>query len=397
MPIRVVHLITTLETGGAELMLERLLGRMGNDDFFNDVVSLTDIGSVGRRLINQGFVVHALGMPSGRLTLGGLVRLWRLLRLEKPAILQTWLYHADLLGLIFGRLAGISNVCWNIRCSYMQLAKYRPSTKWTVKLCSFLSGFPTAIITNSKEAVRVHMNLGYQGDRWKVIPNGFDVEKFKPRKEAKARLLEELGLAHGGNTKCGDEEKSENQRNRLLLIGFVARYDPMKDHSTFIKAGCVVLRKRRHVHFVLVGRGVTWGNRMLAEQIPDLWKDHFHLLGERSDIQHITAALDIASSVSHGEGFPNIIGEAMASGVPCVVTDSGDSDAIVGDTGYAVPSNDAAALSAAFLNLIDVGRLRREELGRKARKRIGQHYALAGTVKEYEKLYTTLVKRRRLV
>lgn len=392
MAIRIFHLITTLETGGTELMLERLLGRMGNDDFLNDVVSLTGIGSVGRRLIDQGFCVHGLGMPSGRLTLRGLVRLWRLLRLEKPTILQTWLYHADLLGLIFGRLAGISNVCWNIRCSYMQLVKYRPSTKWTIKLCSFLSGLPTAIITNSREALRFHMNLGYKADRWKVIPNGFDVEEFKPRRQAKARLLEELGLAHGTNKKCGEEEKPEN---RLLLIGFIARYDPMKDHSTFIKAGCVVLQKRRHVHFILAGRGVTWANKILAGQIPDLWKDHFHLLGERSDIQDITAALDIASSVSHGEGFPNIIGEAMASGVPCVVTDSGDSEAIVGDTGYVVPSNDAAALSSALLKLIDAGRPRREKLGGLARKRIEQHFALADTLRQYQELYASLVKRRK--
>jgi glycosyltransferase involved in cell wall biosynthesis len=397
MPIRIVHLITTLETGGAELMLERLLCHMRNDEFSNEVVSLTDIGSVGRRLMDQGIGVHALSMPIGRLTLGGLVKLWRLLGLEKPNILQTWLYHADLLGLIFGKLAGISNICWNIRCSYIELAKYRTSTKWTIRLCSFLSGLPAAIITNSREAVKFHINLGYKANRWKVIPNGFDVEKFKPREQAKAKLLGELGLSHKGNTKCGEQEGFENTRHRLLLIGFVARYDPMKDHSTFIKAACLVLQKRRNVHFVLAGRDVTWGNKIMAGQIPDAWKDHFHLLGERKDIENITAALDIASSVSYGEGFPNIIGEAMASGVPCVVTDVGDSAAIVGDTGYVVPPNDAAALSSACLKLIEMGGVRREELGRRARKRIGRHYALADTVREYEKLYTTLVKRRRLV
>ena len=378
-------------------MLERLLHRMRNDEFFNEVVTLTDIGSVGRRLMNQGFGVHAVGMPSGRITLGGLFRLWRLLRLKKPTILQTWLYHADLLGLIFGKLAGISHICWNIRCSYIDLAKYRPSTKWTIRLCSFLSGLPAAIITNSREAVRFHMNLGYKAKCWKVIPNGFDVERFKPREQGKAKLLVELGLTHRGKTKYGEQERLENKGNRLLLIGFVARYDPMKDHSIFIKAACLVLQKRRNVHFILAGRDVTWGNRILAGEIPHAWKDRFHLLGERSDIQHITSALDIASSVSYGEGFPNIIGEAMASGVPCVVTDAGDSAAIVGDTGYVVPCNDAAALSEAYLKLIEMGAARRQELGRRARKRIGQHYALADTVREYEKLYTTLVERGRLV
>ena len=178
----IMHLITTLDVGGAEMMLLKLLSFMDDDDFSNQVVSLTGIGPIGEKIMAQGIPVYALNMPSGRLTLGGLVKLWRLLHSIRPTILQTWLYHADLLSLIFGKLARIRKICWNVRCSYIDLGKYRRSTEWTVKLCSLLSSFPETIITNSREALNFHVNLGYKAKRWEVIPNGFDLDKFKPDK-----------------------------------------------------------------------------------------------------------------------------------------------------------------------------------------------------------------------
>ena len=392
-PISVMHLITTLDVGGAEMMLLKLLSFMDDDDFSNQVVSLTGIGPIGEKIMAQGIPVYALNMPSGRLTLGGLVKLWRLLNSIKPKILQTWLYHADLLGLIFGKLARIRKICWNVRCSYIDLGKYRRSTEWTVKLCSLLSTFPETIITNSREAQNFHVKLGYKAKRCEVIPNGFDLNKFKPDKEAKPKLLVALGLSDRRYTKRGKGESVENKRNRIILIGFIARYDPMKDHSTFFKAACFLLEKRRNVHFVLAGRDVRWENKSLAKQLPDVSKDHFHLLGERNDAENITAALDIACSASYGEGFPNIICEAMACGVPCVVTDVGDSARIVGDTGRVVPSRDPQALARAWNEFIDLGEERRGKLGIAARKRVKDHFELSTIVRRYETLYYSLVDK----
>jgi len=395
--ISVLHLITTLDVGGAEIMLFKLLSGMDDKRFSNTVVSLTDSGPIGRRLSALGVPVYTLNMPRGRVNAAGLVRLcrlivrlcWLIVRI-RPKILQTWLYHADLLGLIFGKLAKIPNICWNIRCSYMDLDKYRSSTRWAVRLSSRFSPFPQAIITNSLEARRFHVGLGYKTKRWEVIPNGFDLEEFKPDPHAKQRLLHELGLCNNQKPQDGRKQGSDREKGKRFLVGFIARCDPMKDHRTFFEAAALLLEQGRNGHFVLAGKGVTRENKDLAPLIPQGWSDHFHLLGEREDIPGITAALDIASSVSLGEGFPNVICEAMACGVPCVVTDVGDAAFIVNNTGYVVPPRDSLALTGAWKALVDLGEERRRELGLLARKRVMDHFELSKVVKEYEDFYISL-------
>jgi glycosyltransferase involved in cell wall biosynthesis len=387
-PIPILHLITTLNVGGAEGMLLKLLSGMNNELFANQVVSLTDVGPIGEQISAQGIPVYALFMPNGRVNASGLVKLWRLLYTLRPRILQTWLYHADLLGLIFGKLACIKNICWNIRCSYHDLKKYRSSTKWTIKMCSIFSPVPDVVIANSYRGRKFHVDLGYRAKRWSVIPNGFDLHKFKPDQIARAKLLHELGLIHCLNK--GNDKGNNGNRNPPMLIGLIARYDPMKDHSTFIKAACSLLKERNGVHFVLVGRDVKWENSLLAREIPDTWKDHFHLLGEKEDVNKITAGLDIATSSSYGEGFPNILCEAMACEVPCVATDAGDSARIVGTTGRIVAAKDPEALAMAWKEMIDLGEEGRRRLGVAARKRVMDHFELSKIVKKYEALYTSL-------
>ncbi|MBW2173531.1 MAG: glycosyltransferase, partial [Deltaproteobacteria bacterium] len=165
----------------------------------------------------------------------------------------------------------------------------------------------------------------------------------------------------------------------------------MKDHSNFLKAASLLLQERRDVAFVLAGKGVEWTNHRLAAEIPNDFGSHFCLLGERNDMESIAAALDIATSASYGEGFSNTIGEAMACGLPCVVTDVGDSAAIVGNTGRVVPAKDPKALAMAWKELIDLGEDGRRNLGAAARKRIEEHFELSRAVEEYEGLYTSLL------
>ena len=389
-PISILHLITTLNVGGAEGMLLKLLSGMNNEHFENQVVSLTDVGPIGDQISAQGIPVYALFMPNGRVNASGLVKLSRLLYAIRPRILQTWLYHADLLGLIFGKLACIKNICWNIRGSYHDLKKYRSSTKWTIKICSAFSSVPDIIIANSNKGRKFHEDLGYRAKKWSVIPNGFDLDRFKPDQLARVNLLHELGLAH-----CPKKviNKGDNgNRNAPILIGLIARYDPMKDHSTFIKAACSLLKERKDVHFVLVGRHIEWENSLLAGEILDIWKGHFHLLGERDDVEKITAGLDIAASSSYGEGFPNIVCEAMACEVPCVVTDVGDSARIVGNTGRVVAPKDPKALAIAWKDIIGLGEDGRRRLGVAARKRVMDRFELSQIVEKYEALYTLLAE-----
>ena len=374
--ISLVHLITTLDVGGAEMMLLKLLPRMNAGRFKNHVICLTEDGLVGQKISAHGIPVHALNMPRGRVTIEGLMQLFKHVRKIKPAILQTWMYHADLIGVLLGKLSRIPRICWNIRCSNMDLLEYRWSTRITVKMCALLSSLPDFIIANSREGLNYHKEIGYKSRRWKVISNGFDLGEFKPDPEAKLRLMKELGLSY---------------ENSSLLIGYVARFDPMKDHPTFLDAACLLLKERRDVHFVMVGRDIEWENRGLTARIPKTFSGNFHLLGERSDVEKITAGSDIACCVSSGEGFSNVIGEAMACGVPCVVTDVGDSAFIVGETGIVVKPRHPEGLAGAWRKLLDLGGDGRSELGRGARKRIQDHFDISKIVEQYEALYCSLL------
>jgi glycosyltransferase involved in cell wall biosynthesis len=207
-----------------------------------------------------------------------------------------------------------------------------------------------------------------------LIPNGFDAESFRPDYSARLAVRRELGLTEDA-----------------LIIGLVARWDPLKDHATFVDAASFLAREYDNIYFVLIGRGIEWDTLGLAALVRAAGlQDRMILLGERDDMPRLNAAFDVACSSSLTEGFPNTIGEAMACGVPCVVTDVGDAAAIVGNTGLAVPAGDAVAFAKACKELIALGPKARREFGRKGRERIINKYALPTIVKQYEDLYTNL-------
>lgn len=377
--IRITHLITDLSTGGAEMMLYKLLSYMDRRRFQNIVVSMTDKGACGIRIEALGVPVFCLGMRLGVPNPLGICRLLSLLRKERPMVLQTWLYHADLLGLLTGKLARVPVVVWNLRCSNMDMRHYSMLSAFVVRVLAKLSPFPEAILVNSAVGRHFHENLGYCPRWWTIIPNGFDLVRFRPDPEARIRVRRELGLSHDD-----------------ILIGLIARFDPMKDHANFLRAACLLLEDFAGVHFVLVGRGVDCNNSELTRAISASGHaSSFHLLGERSDIPDIMAASDIATSSSYGEGFPNIIGEAMACAVPCVVTDVGDSSLIVDNTGRVVPSRNPQALATAWKELIDLGKQGRGQLGIAARRRIQKHFSLAAIAAQYEAFYEELIRHVR--
>lgn len=376
----ILHLITGLSTGGAEAMLYKLLSRMDRARFKIVVVSMTDRGTFGARIEALGIPVVTLGLRRGLPNPIGFWRLVRLLRLEKPHVLQTWMYHADLLGLIAGRLTNLPRIAWNLRCSNMEMRHYSWLSALLIRLLAVLSGFPDAVLVNSEAGRKFHETLNYHPKRWEVIPNGFDLEIFRPSPEARLRFRAEIGIPEDA-----------------FLIGLIARDDPMKDHQTFLQAAGYLLKNHPNIHFILVGRGIDEGNQRLMSLIESLGiLKQTHLLGERSDVANIVPALDIASSASSfGEGFPNVIGEAMACGVPCVVTDVGDSAIIVGDTGKVVPPKNPEALAVAWSDLIMIGSEHRRQLGLAARQRIEENYSLPAIVAKYESLYQELVSNVR--
>jgi glycosyltransferase involved in cell wall biosynthesis len=180
-----------------------------------------------------------------------------------------------------------------------------------------------------------------------------------------------------------------------IIIGKIARYHAMKDHANFLQAAAYLLQFYPGVHFLLAGEKVERTNVTLMRLIKELNLDaRMHLLGNRNDIHRIIPGLDIVTSASsYGEGFPNVIGEAMASGVPCVATDVGDSALIIGKLGQVVPPRQPESLAEAWRSLIDMGQTRRTAMGLMARRHIKEHYSLPVIVGRYEQLYKDIATK----
>lgn len=377
-PISIVCLITSLCDGGAETMLYRLLSRLDRKRFSPRVISLVDIGAgpMSENIQKLGVPVRFLGMRPGRPNPVSVLRLTRWLREDPPDVMQTWMYHADLVGGIAARLVGGIPVVWGIRNSDLSVEESKGLTRFTMRICARLSRWlPERIISCSEASRDIHTAAGYSVEKMVVIPNGSDLELFKPDAEARESIRMELRIPEAAP-----------------LIGLIARFDPQKDHRNFVRAAKLLHRNRPDACFVLCGDGVNWENEQLARWIEEEGiRYRCSLLGRRDDIPRLTAALDIASlSSSFGEAFPNVIGEAMSCGVPCVVTDVGDSARIVGQTGLVVPPRDPAALAAAWLKILDLSRESRIELGMAARRRVATHFSLPTIVARYEQLFEEL-------
>ena len=375
--ISIVHVITGLDTGGAEAALSRIVPRLDRGRFSNAVVSLTDVGARGADLARAGIPVVAIGMRRGVPTPTHVWRLARTIRRFRPSILQTWLPHADLLGTIVGSTLGIPSICWNVRCAELDRSDHPSSLFLILKVLARLSSKPACIVANSVAGREAHIAIGYRPARWELIPNGFDTDVFAPSREVRKAFRARFAIP-------GDAP----------LVGLVARFHPMKDHATFIEAASRVARLRPEVHFLMAGKGVDPTNARLMDAVRAKGIAHVtHLVGEIGDPAALFPALDVAVSSSYSEAFPNVIGEAMACAVPCVVTNVGHSAQIVGETGVVVPPRDATALSAGILQVIAEEPPRRALLGEAARARVIAEFSLDAARKRYEDLYLQLATR----
>lgn len=381
-PLRVCHVINDLQVGGAQVMLYKLLSRLDRSRFDSRVISLTESGPLAEPLQEIGVPVEVCHMPRGRPTLSSLFRLWRQLSQPRLDVIQTWLFHSDLLGGVVSRWTRLKvPVVWNIRHGSLCSTIDKRSTLWTVKLCSLLSNhLPSRIIVNSQAGRSMYREIGYAPDKLEVIPNGFDTDHFCPSVEARHMMRRELGIA-----------------DDATLIGLVGRYHPHKDHGTFMEAAGQVLKSRPDTHFLLCGDGIDGANGELLERIQHAGSmANFHLLGRRDDLPTIQASLDVAVSSSLTEGFPNVIGEAMSCGVPCVVTDSGGSSEVVGDTGRVVPCGDAKALADACLEILKMPHEHRHRLGDLARQRIVTQFSLERATECYADLWQNVAGAARV-
>jgi glycosyltransferase involved in cell wall biosynthesis len=377
--LRVCHIIVGLGVGGAERMLGRLAAEQGKECATEIlVVSLTDVGGVGEELRNRGLAVTALGWR-------GLSDLPRVLRhLVKvlgefgPDVVQTWMYHADLIGGLAARISGVRGVVWGIRT--MMLPANAPwSTKVARKLCASVSSFlPTAIVCNSEAAMRYHVALGYRASKMRLIPNGFDVSTFIVPHPQADQVRAFWGLS---------------DRNRA--VGMVGRDSPDKDPANFIAAMRLVLTVRENVVAVMIGRGFTADNPTVAKLVRETGQEgRFVLAGETSDVAATIGALDVFVLPSKTESFPNVVAEALAMQKPCVVTDVGDARQIVGDCGFVVAPESPAELAEGVLLALDLPPDSLARKGVSGRRRIEDLYGLHAVSRNFTQLWLEILSPR---
>jgi glycosyltransferase involved in cell wall biosynthesis len=377
--IRVCHIISGLGTGGAEMMLYNLVGRMDRTRFAPSVVSLIDTGTVGERIGCAGVPVRALGMKRGVPSPSGLFNLKKALRELRPDVIQGWMYHGNLAATLGAALAGGTvPVVWGVHHSLYDIARERPLTRTVIRLCARLSHRPAATVYVSRLSAAQHAEFGFRDKHREIIPNGFDGERFRPDPERRSAIRRGLGVGDG-----------------QILIGLIARYHPMKDHGNFLRAAARLAGTRPEARFLLAGTGVDTRNEELTGMIESLGlAGRADLLGERGDVADLMAALDIlCMSSSHGEAFPMVVGEAMASGLPCAVTDVGDVGWLVGETGRVVPPRNVDILAAALGELVGLGSEGRRILGMAARRRIRDEFSLERSLEAYQTLYEQLAGR----
>lgn len=331
---KVLHIITGLNDGGAEGVLTRICLLEPHN---HTVISLMDKGKYGDILEKAGVNVFYINMNPSRFKLRNIYDLYHTIKKIKPSHVQTWMYHADLLGGITAKAAGISNVYWGIRHSNLDKDTIKKSTFMVTKLCAYLSYIvPKKIISCSNQAVLSHVKQGYSQKKFTVVQNGYDLTKFKPMPNFKSPFA-----------------FSENDKP---LVAMVARYDIQKDHENLIQALSIVKDKLVDFHLVLVGTGMTADNDELLEIINRsslTIEDDVTLLGQCNDIPSLFNAIDLHILSSLGEAFPNVLAEAMACGIPCVSTDVGDAKEIVGQQGWVVPAQNSKALADAIMSALN--------------------------------------------
>jgi glycosyltransferase involved in cell wall biosynthesis len=368
--MKIAHIITDLDTGGAEIMLYKLLASLHDEALNSSVISLMGRGKVTERIEALGVKVETLDLGQGeRPSWKTIKKLRQFVRAFNPDIVQGWMYHGNIAATVavflFDPMCRKVKLFWNVRQTLYDINSEKIQTRWLIMLGRWLSFFPHSIVYNSSLSAEQHCNVGYSVKKTKLIPNGFDLQKFRPDKNRRQQFREELRVAES-----------------VLLVGHISRLHPMKDHATLLRAiervadGLSDIGGKQEVLFLLIGHGVT----------SELSKNPaIRFLGERVDVPRIMSALDIVvSSSAWGEGFPNVIGEAMASEVPCVVTDVGDSAYIVGKYGRVCSVGDDQCIASSLLQLIE-NKQERKTVGKQARKRIKENYSMDKIKKEYLK------------
>jgi len=366
---KIVHIITGLNGGGAENMLYKLLKYSSKERFYHKVISLMDEGVYARKIQEIGVKVHCLRLNKKNI-ISSLIKARNICK--RVDVIDTWLYHADIFGFIVAKILLNKKLIWNIRHSNLEKEANKSRTLKIIKINSFLSKYVDCITYNSNKALENHIKFGYTDKNSVVIPNGFELDKFKFNLKNRIRVRKELGL-----------DKLDKEQKVIITVG---RWDIQKDYYTLLKALNGLKKYSKNFKMIMCGDNLDYSNEELTDLIDTYGlRENIILLGRREDIPSLLSAADIYVSSSLGESFSNAIGEAMACELPCIVTDVGDSKLILGDAGKVIEPKDCIALCNAILSYINAKDLK--EYREKTRKRVIENYDIRHVVRLFENNY----------
>lgn len=367
---RLIILARKLDQGGAERQIVALAKALKEREHDVHVVLFYVGGVFDSELVAAGMPVHFVGKRGRWDALRFLVRLARTLRNLRPATVYSFLDLPNILAALLRPIIGRPRLIWSVRAAGMEMRHYDWLSRSIPWLEAWLSRAANVIVANSHAGSAWAVSRGFPVVRMEVVENGIDTVRFRPDPKGRMEVRNEWRIA-------------ADQR----LIGLVARLDVMKDHRNFLQACALLAARRNEIRFVCVGGGSSAYRIELETFAGEIGiADRIIWAGARQDMPAVYSALDVASSSSSfGEGFSNAIGEAMACGVPCVVTDVGDSARIVGGVGEVALPGDAQALAGAIERMLD----RIEEnadIGRQVRARIIDEFSVERMVLRTEQV-----------
>lgn len=368
---KIVHIIVGLNVGGAELMLKRLVLHSAKKNLYEQyVISLTDLGVVGPQLQDEGIKVYSLGMASLSSLPLTFIKLRSLLKKVNPDVVQTWMYHADFIGGLTAKSAGIKNIVWGVRTTDVTQGGSNLTVQ-LAKICGRLSyKVPTAIVCAAHISKNHHIALGYDKSKMLVIPNGYDMDSICATKLDGYKIREENNLTKDD-----------------IIVGSVGRFNPVKNQKLFVQVAAELISVKPSLKFVMVGRDNTVDNKVLTGWLKQYGiTKNFRLLGQRDDIAKCFQAFDVFCLHSKTEGFPNVLVEAMANNIPCIATDVGDAKLILQNYGVTSSNNNADELAYCILKMID--KISKNKV-QETYSYIRDNFSIENTYNEYAKVWNS--------
>lgn len=385
--MKILHLTTSLENAGAQAILYNVITRSGEHS--HEVINLMDDDHYGIKIREGELTLHSLGNSPSRLSLKSMIQIYRIIKRSNADCIQTWMYHADLVGSIIAFIAGERNIVWSVHNSILK-PESGITTNIVFQSLRVLSRFvPKTIIFCSKNAMEYHIEQGYPDQKSIFVPNGYDSRNYRAltRQDALANLETRITIPEGtlNNLKANSEKT-------VIRIAMIARWAPQKDHQNLFRAiKFIDSANTLTADVFLAGSGMDLDNRELLSTIDTLQiRERVSIFGVCENVAALLSLMDILVLPSaFGEAFPNVVAEAMLCGVPCVVTDIGDASWMVGNTGLTVPPGDPIALAKAILRMASAKKDAKywKELKQQCRKRAVDCFSIDDMTSRYNEVW----------